>query len=337
MGITTIDKEVTSDKQKRLRFLGDSPLVPPLITLAAGLVLFSLFVPHFATMRTVSGFVSSASINAIVVIGVTLLMIAGEFDLSVGAIVAMGGYIFASVMLDGGSPIVAVGLALLAAGALGAINGLLTIWTGIPSFIVTLGTRSIYRAAVWLMSGGLMLQTTQKLPIYNLFNGRLDIVNQFFTRSNFRSVTVWAILLGLFVHLLLTRTRFGNHVFAIGGNPGAAVSQGVNTKRVKVICFTITGILSGLAGVMTFSQFFTMFVATGSGLELTSIASAVAGGTVLTGGVGSIIGGMLGIVLINMLRTGVVLLGLPSDNFEAIVGVAIIGAAILNERMRGRL
>jgi simple sugar transport system permease protein len=89
--------------------------------------------------------------------------------------------------------------------------------------------------------------------------------------------------------------------------------------------------------VMTFSQFFTVFVATGSGLELTSIASAVAGGTVLTGGVGSIIGGLLGILLINMLRTGVVLLGLPSDNFEAIVGVAIIGAAILNERLRGRL
>ena len=116
LGITTIDKEVTSDKQERLGFLGDSPLVPPLLTLAVGLVLFSLFVPHFATMRTMSGFVSAASINAIVVIGVTLLMIAGEFDLSVGAIVAMGGYIFASIMLDGGSPIVAVGLALLVAG-----------------------------------------------------------------------------------------------------------------------------------------------------------------------------------------------------------------------------
>ena len=111
----------------------------------------------------------------------------------------------------------------------------------------------------------------------------------------------------------------------------------MKTKRVKVICFTIAGILSGLAGVMTFSQFFTMFVATGTGLELTSIASAVAGGTVLTGGVGSIIGGLLGILLINMLRNGVVLRGLPSDNFEAIVGVAIIGAAVLNERLRGRL
>jgi simple sugar transport system permease protein len=337
LGLTTIDKEVTNDKRERLRFLGNSPLVPPLITLAAGLILFSLFVPHFATVRTVSGFLSSASINAIVVIGVTLLMIAGEFDLSVGAIMAMGGLIFARIMLDGGSPIVAFGLALLVAGALGAINGLLTIWSGIPSFIVTLGTRSIYRAAVWLLSGGLMLQTTQKLPVYNFFNGRLDIVNQFFTRANFRTVTVWAVLLGLLVHFLLTRTAFGNHVFAIGGNPGAAVSQGVKTKRVKVICFTITGILSGLAGVMTFSQFFTVFVATGSGLELTSIASAVAGGTVLTGGVGSIIGGLLGILLINMLRTGVVLLGLPSDNFEAIVGVAIIGAAVLNERLRGRL
>jgi simple sugar transport system permease protein len=338
LSATTVDSNVTNNNEDRRRsLLGDSPTIPPLITLIAGFILFSLFVPNFATVRTMSGFVSAASINAIVVIGVTLLMIAGEFDLSVGAIVAMGGYVFAKTILDGGSPIAAVGLALLVAGILGAINGGITIWTGIPSFIVTLGTRSIYRAAVWLYSGGLMLQTTEKLAIYNLFNGRLDIVNDLFIRANFRTVTLWAILLGLIFQLLLTRTRFGNHVFAIGGNPGAAVAQGVNIKLVKFFCFTLTGLLAGLAGIMTFSQFSTVFVATAGGLELTAIASAVAGGTLLAGGVGSILGGLVGILLINMLRTGVVLLGLPSDNFEAIVGVAIIGAAVLNERLRGRL
>jgi ribose/xylose/arabinose/galactoside ABC-type transport system permease subunit len=128
---------------------------------------------------------------------------------------------------------------------------------------------------------------------------------------------------------------FGNHVFATGGNPRGAKAQGINTKRVKLICFTLTGTLAGLAGIMTFSQFLTVFVATGRGVELTAIASAVVGGALLRGGVGSIIGGLVGILLISMLRSGAAA-GLPSDNFEAIVGVAIIGAAIVNERVRSR-
>jgi simple sugar transport system permease protein len=136
--------------------------------------------------------------------------------------------------------------------------------------------------------------------------------------------------------LILTRTRFGNQVFATGGNPGAAVAQGVNTRAVKMACFIITGMLAGLAGVFTFSRFNTVFVATATGLELKAIAAAVVGGAMLTGGVGSIIGALLGIFMINMLRTGVVLLGLPSDNFEAIVGITIIAASILNEKMRPR-
>jgi len=311
-------------------------MAPPLLTLIVVLILFSLFVPNFASARTISGIINAASINAIVVIGVTMLMISGEFDLSVGAMVAMGGYIFAKITLDGGSPVVAVIVTLLVTAAMGGINGWLTNSTGIPSFIVTLGTRSIYRAAVWIFSGGVMLQTAEKLPIYESFSGRLDFINNFFEKANFGTVTVWALLLGLLLQLVLTRTRFGNQLFATGGNPGAARAQGVRTKWVKLISFTLTGFLAGVAGIMTFSQFTTVFVATATGLELTAVAAAVVGGTLLTGGVGSIMGGLIGLLIINMLRTGVVLLGLPSDNFEAIVGVAIIGAAIINEYIRRR-
>lgn len=336
MSAADIDRHATDARQEKRNLLGGSPIVPPLLTLVVGLVLFSLFIPNFATMRTVSGIVNAASINAIVVIGVTLLMITGEFDLSVGAMVGMGGYIFAVIVLGGGSPVVAVGLALFVTAIMGGINGGLTIWTGIPSFIVTLGTRSIYRAALWIVSGGMMLQTTERLPVYTFLNGRLDIVNDLLTRANFRTVTVWVIILGLILQFVLIRTPYGNRVFATGGNPGAAKAQGVSTKRVKLLSFMITGILSGLAGIMTFSQFTTIFVATGANIELTVIAAAVVGGTLLTGGVGSIVGGLIGVLLLSMLRTGVILLGLPPDNFEAIVGVAIIGAASINEWVRSR-
>ncbi|MEW5960800.1 MAG: ABC transporter permease, partial [Chloroflexota bacterium] len=314
-----ISNKATANQPKAYSLLAESPMAAPLLTLIVGFVLFSLFVPNFASVRTISGIVNAASINAIVVIGVTMLMISGEFDLSVGAIVAMGGFIFANITLTGGSVVVAVATTLLVTAALGGINGWLTIGTGIPSFIVTLGTRSIYRAAVWIFSGGLMLQTAEKLPSYEFFSGRLDLINNLIDKANFRTVTVWALLLALLLQLVLTRTKFGNQVFATGGNPGAAIAQGVRTKLIKLISFTLTGFLAGMAGIMTFSQFTTVFVATATGLELTAIAAAVVGGTLLTGGVGSILGGLIGILIINMLRTGVILLGLPSDNFEAIV------------------
>ncbi len=329
--------ETDTGMRKSRRLLGDSPIMPPLVTVAAIWIVFWVVVPHFGTIRTVSGVLAAASINAIVVIGVALLMIAGEFDLSVGPVMAMAGYIFADIMMPGGSPVLAVGAALVVAACMGAINGLITVRFGIPSFIVTLGTLSIYRGAVWVYSGGLMAQSTEQLPAYDLLNGRLNVINDLFSGANFRTALLWVILLGFLFQYLLTRTRFGNHVFAVGGNPQAALAQGVNIKRVKVTCFVITSTLAGFAGILTFSQFLSVYVATGATVELTAIAGAVVGGALLTGGVGSILGGLLGILLIDTLRTGVVLLGFPSDNFVAIVGVTIVGIALLNEWIRGRL
>lgn len=330
-------KTISLEIHQKPAFSFASPIIPPLLTVVIIWIVFSLFIPNFGTMRTVSGVLNSASINAVVLIGVTLLMIAGEFDLSVGAVIAMGGYIFASRMVNGDSPVVAIGLALLVTTLMGTTNGLVTVYTRIPSFIVTLGTQYIYRGAVWVYSGGDMIQTTERLPLYDFLNGRLGLVNDLIQRANFRTATVWVILLALLFQFILTRTRFGNHIFAVGGNPQAAMAQGVNIKLVKLVCFSITGGLAGLAGILTFSQFTSVFVATGATVELTAIAGAVVGGTLLTGGVGSIIGGLLGVLLIDTLRSGVVLLGFPSDNFAAVVGVTIIGVALLIEWMRGRL
>lgn len=328
---------ISLESPKKQAFVFDSPIIPPLITLAVVWLVFWFAVPNFGTVRTVAGVFNAASINALVVIGVTLLMIAGEFDLSVGAILAMGGYLFANTMIGGGSPWVGISLALLVCTLMGTLNGLITVYTRIPSFIVTLGTLSIYRGAVWIYSGGEMAQTTEKLAIYEFLNGRFDLLNDLIPRANFRTATLWVILLGLIVQVILTRTRFGNHIFAAGGNAQAAIAQGVNIKWVKIVCFAITGALAGLAGILTFSQFASVFVASGSSVELTAIASAVVGGTLLAGGVGSVVGGLLGVLLIDTLRSGVVLLGFPSDNFAAVVGVTIIGVALLIEWMRERL
>jgi simple sugar transport system permease protein len=313
----------------------ESPIAGPLITLIAVFVLFSLFVPNFLTIRSISGIVNAATLTGVVTIGITLLMIAGEFDLSVGPMMAMGAFLYARNTVEGGNPFLAVLLALLIPGLMGAFNGFVVIRTGIPSFITTLSTMFMFRGVVWIFSGGQMFQTIEKVLIYDIFNGRMGFLADAVKGANFRTAALWWIGLVLLFQFLLVRTRFGNHVFATGGGLGAAAAQGVNVKRIKVICFILSGVLAGFAGVLLFSQFKTVRIATGAGVELQAIAAAVVGGTLLTGGSGSILGALLGVLIISMLRTGVVLTNLiPADNFEAIVGVTIIGAAIFNNWIR---
>jgi simple sugar transport system permease protein len=318
------------------RFL-ESPIAGPLITLAAVLILLTIFVPNgnFLTLRTFSGIANAATLTGTITIGITLLMICGEFDLSVGAIMAIGAFLYGGITMKGGSPVLAAAAGLLVPAGLGALNGLILIRTGIPSFIVTLGTQFVYRGALYVASTGIMLQTITELPADRFFNGRLDALANAIPDANFRTSLIWLVGLVALFQFLLVRTRFGSHVFAAGGNPGAATAGGVNVKRTKLISFTISGTLAGLAGIMLFSQYHTARIATGTGEELNAIAAAVVGGTLLTGGAGSIIGALLGILIISMLRTGVILTNLiPSDNFVAVVGVTIVVAAVFNYWIR---
>jgi simple sugar transport system permease protein len=319
------------------RWVVESPIAGPLITLVAVFVGFSLFVPNFFTMRSISGIVNAATMTGVVTIGVTLLMIAGEFDLSIGPMMAMGGFLYGMNSMEGGNLVLAVVLALVVPGFMGAINGFIVTRTLIPSFITTLSTMFIYRGIVWVLSGGRMLQTIEKIWIYELVNGRLAFVANAIEGANFRSAGIWLLILVVAFQYVLVRTRFGNHVFATGGNEGAAAAQGVNTRRTKMYCFIISGVLSGFAGILLFSQFKTVRIASGAGIELQAIAGAVVGGTLLTGGSGSVVGALLGVMIISMLRTGVVLTDLiPADNFGAIVGVTIIAAAVFNNWIRNK-
>ena len=323
-------------RQVRLRQALESPIAGPVITLVGVFILFSLFVPRFFQWDAMAGIVNAATLTGIITIGVTMLMISGEFDLSVGPMMAWGAYLFGYMIQRGDPPLLALVVGLLVPTLLGAVNGLIFNWTRIPSFIITLSTQFIYRSLLWVLSGGNMIQTTAKsLPIYAFFNGRLEWLVNLVPGANFRSSLFWLIGLVIVFQFILVRTQFGNHVLATGGNPGAAAAQGVNVKRIKLACFTLSGFLSGLAGVMLFSQYGTARIATGAGEELNAIAAAVVGGTLLAGGSGSIVGGLLGIITISMLRTGIVRLDIvDADNFPAVVGVTIIVAAMFNNWLR---
>ncbi len=325
-------------KHKISHFFSESTVTGPLAVLIIIFILLSIFVPKFLSFRSATGIINAATLTGTLTVGVALLMISGEFDLSVGSLMAVGGYIYGGLSIAG-QPVLGLILAILVPALLGAVNGIILVWTGIPSFIVTLGTKYLYRGLLWVVTAGTMLQTVDRLPIYNLFNGRFDLLNQFFPDANFRNSLIWLLFLVLIFQLILSRTRFGNHVFAVGGNAGAALGQGVNVKKVKTLSFAISGTLAGISGILLFSQYYTVRVASGDGMDLSAIAAAVVGGTLITGGAGSIWGALIGALIISMLRTGVVLMNIsfiPADNFEAVVGVTIILAAILNTYLQKR-
>jgi simple sugar transport system permease protein len=320
------------------RLFSTSTIAGPVAAFVVVFILFSLFVPKFLSFRSITGIINAATLSGTLTIGVALLMISNEFDLSVGSMMGVGGYIFAALCMAH-QPFLGLVLGLAVPALLGVFNGLLVVHTNVPSFIITLGTKYFYRGMLWVISGGAMLQTVERLSIFNVFNGRFDLLNNLFSEANFRTALLWQLALVFFFQFILSRTTFGNHVFAVGGNPGAARGQGVNVNRVRVTNFMITGLLAGFTGVLLFSQYYTVRVASGDGMELSAIAAAVVGGTLITGGAGSIWGALVGALTISMLRTGVVLMNIPfipADNFEAIVGVTIILAVILNNYLRRR-
>lgn len=318
----------------RLRYsLANFPEVVALTSFLALFVFFAVGADNFLTPLAMSNILTFASITGIVVVGVAMLMISGEFDLSVGSTFAVASYIFAlSVENVGMHPILAILLALIVCALLGLINGLIVTGTGIPSFITTLGTMLAYRGIARALGGGDFARCTgDRLALFDFLNGAIHPINQLFTpASNFRVSIIWFIVIAVVMSLVLRRTRYGNWVFSVGGNPGAALSQGVPVKRVKVINFVLTGLLAGIASVLQFAHYLSVDPLRGEGMELVAVAASVIGGVYLTGGYGTIFGACVGMLLLQMLEQGLVLMQIPVQVFQAVAGLILIIAVISN-------
>ena len=319
--------------------LAESPEMVALITLLLVFIFFAVSAPNFLTAFALSNILTFASVFGIVVVGVAFLMISGEFDLSVGSNLAVAGFVFLLTLLAGVPPILAMLLALLISAVLGFVNGLVVVYSGIPSFIATLGTLLAYRGlARWLGGGQATSFTPETRPVlFAVLNDYLAPINQLFEPAgNFRMSSLWFIGAVVVMSIVLMRTRHGNATFATGGNPGAALAQGVNVTRLKLINFTLSGFFAGLAGVVLFAQRSSMNELLGEGLELTAVAAAVIGGVSLYGGTGTIIGAALGMVLLTMLEQGLVLMGVSNVIFQGIVGAIIIISVVTNIYLKGQ-
>lgn len=285
------------------------------------------FFLSYANMRGLLGFLPEM---ALVAVGVTLLMICGEFDLSVGSVFALMPMTMAVLMVAGWGFLPAVAVGLLVCAAIGFINGFLTIKFGIPSFITTLGMLFMARSMTVVISGGFPPRLQMdNIPeqLFIAFVGPGDLL-----RASF----LWFVCIALLIAFLLGKTNFGNWVRATGGFLPAAQAMGIPTARVKIACFMICSMLAGFAGMIQVLRLGSPLPSIGEGLELQAVAAAVIGGASLFGGIGSILGGVIGATLIRVIDNGMVLSQVDSNWFKFAVGALTILAVVANAWLRKR-
>jgi simple sugar transport system permease protein len=308
-------------------------LRPEAASIAAAIVLFvvfSLISPLFATRETFVSILSVAAELGIVGVGVTLLMIGGHFDLSVGAVIGLSSFVVSYFVNDlGAPPAVAFGSAFLVSIGLGAINGLLVVRTGLHSFVITLGTYFVYRGLLVGWTGGFV--QVVEIP---------DILKQIAAGTHlvgFRMSLLWLIVVVVAATLLLLRTRLGNWIQAIGQNKVAARNLGVGVGRTTVLLFMICSACGGLVGMIQVARFESIDALRGQGTELQAIAVTVIGGTLLSGGYGSAIGTAFGALIFGMIQVGLVLVGVPGYYYQALTGLILVLAVLVNTSIGRRI
>jgi ribose/xylose/arabinose/galactoside ABC-type transport system permease subunit len=292
------------------------------IVLIALIVLLEIFVPSFRSVGNVENILLQTSIDALLAIGATLVILTGGIDLSVGSIVGVAGI---TAALLGKAPGPGPLLVALAAGVgtgllLGAVNGSLVAYVRIPPFVVTLGMMSIGRSLAFVFSQG--------QPISDLSDAFLAIGQG----SLFGIPYPILISIATFVifGVLLARTRFGRYVYAVGGNEEAAFVSGVDTQAIKLAVYSLSGLLAGLGGVVLAARATAGISTNGEGYELTAIAAAVIGGTSLSGGRGSLAGTFAGVLIIGIMVNSLDLLNISPFYQGLIQGSIIIGAVAID-------
>ena len=281
----------------------------------------SLTTPRFFTVQNLMIIVTQVSINALLAFGVTFIIITGGIDLSIGSMVAVTGVAAASFAHPDTYPVVVpVLIGLLAGFLFGAFNGFVITRSHVPPFIVTLGTMTIGRGLALILSKG--------RPISNLS----DSFNFIGGGKVLGVPMLILILIVAFIacSVLLKKTVIGRYMYAVGGNEQAARASGIPINKVKMIVYTLGGLLAALAGILLTSRITTGQPNAGQGFELDAIAAAIIGGTSTSGGTGTMTGTLLGALLIGVISNGLDLLNVTSYYQEVVMGAIIIGAVVLD-------
>jgi simple sugar transport system permease protein len=298
----------------------------------------------FLTIPGALNFVGVASQVGIIATSVALLMIAGEFDLSVGSMVGFAGIVIGICSTIWGLPIwLAIIIAMVLSTALGAINGIIVVRTGLPSFIVTLATLNMIAGLSSVLTSSVTNITFIAIdrtkissdPLGSIFSWKLSFVFDGATSDLFVSVVFW-LTIAIIGAYILGRTKWGNWITGVGGSPAAARNVGVPVARVKIALFMTTAFSASILAALQSMQFASADIKRGGGYELTAITMAVIGGCLLTGGYGSVAGTALGALALGMAAQGIVFASINADWYLIALGTLLLTAVILNNWIRRR-
>jgi simple sugar transport system permease protein len=310
-----------------------APEFGPLVLLVVEIIVFTLMNPRFLSVTNISNLLAFTPELGMIALGMTLLMTAGEFDLSVGSTFG-----FAAVMmwtfLNSGFSSLEVGfvLAMLISVAIGFVNGWFVTRLRIPSFLVTMGMMLIVRGLALYITDGFPQRTwSAESPLVEILVGDFYIGDVRIYAS-----LIWFILFAFILHYVLTSAKAGNWIQASGGNPMAAIARGVKVGRTKVWLFILSAVMSAFAGITSSIRVSAANPNSGDGYEMEVIAMVVIGGTALSGGRGTIIGTVLGVLILRLMRNGIVMVGVPGLAYKIFIGAIILGMMALHSTLERR-
>jgi len=288
------------------------------------IILMSIFSPKFLTANNIRNLVRQTSIIGVVAIGMTFVIISGGIDLSVGSILGVASIISSLLMVNGVGIFLSILISVVVCTVLGVINGIIVFEGKVPPFIATLGMMTAARGIVMLVSDARMVAGLPKSFTNFAQNNILGMPSLFF---------VWLLVI-IAAYIITTQTVTGRNLFAFGSNPEAARLSGINIRLLTYFIYGVSGFMCAVAGILMTSRLSNGIPTAGTGYELDAIAAAVVGGASLSGGSGTIIGTVLGALLIAIIRNGGNLLGINPFILQIAVGVLIVASVMIDQKRK---
>lgn len=320
--IQAAELAATKRKERARSLIQLAGMLPVLVLIC---ILFAVLTPNFLTQNNIVNVVRQASINIVLAAGMTFVILTGGIDLAVGSVLGFTAVIAVVVSLVPGLGWAAVPLALLAGLLVGVLTGMTVAYIGLPPFIVTLGTYTAIRGAAYLAAGGTTV-INSKIGFAWIGNGYVGPVP-------------WLVIIALLTiavsAFILHGTVLGVHVYATGGNAQAARLTGIPVPLVLIFAYGVSGLLSGLGGVMSASRLYSAQGQLGIGYELDAIAAVILGGTSFSGGIGTVFGTLIGALIIAVLNNGLTLMNV-SFYWQLVIKGAVIVLAVTLDKLRTR-
>jgi len=336
--VTTLEESIRARVHGNwLSWLISRPTFWVSVAAALAFVVLSISSDVFATQQNLFNVTRNFAFVGIIALGMTAVIVTGGIDLSVGAVLALSGMVIGMSMNTGTPFWLAVPLALGVSLLVGAFNGVMIAYVGIPSFVVTLAMLSIARSLAMVLSNNRMVYGfgPDQVQLLTLGGGFVNVELPFLDAVRVPNPVIFLVAMALATGFAFRWTKWGRHIFAIGGNEQAANLTGVPVRRMKVSVYMFCSLCAGIAGILEVGWLGTITTGLGQGMELTVIAAAVIGGANLTGGVGTAFGAVVGAALIEVIRNSLTLLGISTFWQGTFVGAFIIVAALF-DRLRTR-